>query len=196
MLDRAGRGDVHRAAVHMASQAARGPKEFFLDRIVSHAQYGTAIFSERDCHDEFGHSLDELFGAVERVDNPYALALQAIAIVGGLLREPSVMRELPAKTRLERIVGLEIGGGDGIVVALGIDFILVVSPMAAQDLACGKRSLTRGSQFIFQTGHLPSRARRVSVPKPLPMSSWPPFRFVLPTLAHFAFFSVCRTFSY
>src|SRR5260370_26923378 len=139
MLDRAGRGDVHRAAVHMASQAARGPKKFFLDRIVSHAQYGNAIFSERDCHDEFGHSLDELFGAVERVDNPYALALQAIAIVGGLLREPSVMRELPAKTRLERIVGLEIGGGRGSVIAPVIEFILAVRPECGPASSCAAR---------------------------------------------------------
>src|SRR5260370_41069730 len=132
MLDRAGRGDVHRAAVHMASQAARGPKEFFLDRIVSHAQYGNAIFSERDCHDEFGHPLDELFGAVERVDNPYPLALQAIAIVGGLLREPSVMRQLPAKTRLERIVGLELGAGHGLYLGRSYDFILRVPPTAVR----------------------------------------------------------------
>src|SRR5260370_38313388 len=164
MLDRAGRGDVHRAAVHMASQAARGPKEFFLDRIVSHAQSGNDIFSERDCNGEFGHSLDELFGAVERVDNPYALALQAIAIVGGLLREPSVMRELPAKTRLERIVGLEIGGGDGIVVALGIDFILVVAPMAGPGLASTKGAPPRGPQIIFPNAPLPSAAKSEVAP--------------------------------
>jgi hypothetical protein len=34
--------------------------------------------------------------------------------------------------------------------------------MAAQDLACGKRSLTRGSQFIFQTADLPSGVERPS----------------------------------
>src|SRR5690349_13767038 len=118
MLDRARLRDVHGPTVHMASHAAGGPEEFFLDRVVSHAEHGNAGFGERDCHDEFGHTLDELFGAVERVDNPYTFALQAIAIVGGFLRKPSVMRELPVKTRLDRIVRLEIRGGDGIVVAL------------------------------------------------------------------------------
>jgi hypothetical protein len=152
--------DLHRAAVHVASHAARGPEKFFLDWIVSHAEHRNARFSERDCHNEFGDPLDELFGAVERVDNPYPLALQAIAIVSSFLRKPPIMRELPAKTCLECIVGFEIRGGDGIVAALGIDFILVVAPMATQDLACVKRGLACGSQFIFQTADLPSGVER------------------------------------
>jgi hypothetical protein len=52
MIERAGRGDLHRAAVHMASHAARGPEKSFLDWIVSHPQHGGARFSVRDCHNE------------------------------------------------------------------------------------------------------------------------------------------------
>ena len=52
---------------------------------------GTPSLGQRDRDDELRHALDEFLGAVERIDDPYAIALKPLVVVGGLLGKPSVV---------------------------------------------------------------------------------------------------------
>ena len=90
--------------------AAAGSREQLVpDRIVGNANYRNAPLSQRDRHHEFGNPLDELLGAVERVDDPHPLVAQSHAVVGGLLGKPSVIGKTAMKNLLESVVGLEVG---------------------------------------------------------------------------------------
>src|SRR5687768_18295276 len=53
--------------------------------------------------------LDELLRPVERVDDPHAAACEALARVGRLLGEPSVVGERLLDVRADAGVGLEVG---------------------------------------------------------------------------------------
>ncbi len=49
----------------------------FQHRRIDHAQHRFALLNQRDIDREFAIALDELFGAVERIDQPVALPVLA-----------------------------------------------------------------------------------------------------------------------
>ena len=93
----------------MTSNAARRPIHLALDGIVGDAEHRHSVFDQRDRDRELGNAVDELLGAVERIDDPHAPAFQAVVVVGGLFREPSVSGKRIAQQFLIALIGLEVG---------------------------------------------------------------------------------------
>ena len=110
--------------------------ELVEDGLVHDAERRGAVDGEPEHHRELAVLRDELLGAVERIDHPYPLLRQPVPRVGGLFGEPAVGGKRAEDVLLDAGVGLEVGGGDGIVVALlaHLDRAVVVS---GDDLAGG-----------------------------------------------------------
>ena len=81
-----------------------------------------AVFDEADRNAELGNALDELARAVERIDDPDVLLVEARRIVDALFGEPAfaVAQQILAQHGVDGAVGF----GDGIVSGLvfGFDF--------------------------------------------------------------------------
>src|SRR5262245_14635034 len=127
----------------MAPQPARRPEHLARDGIVGHPQDRFALLDQRNRDAEFRNALDELLGAVERIDDPHPPALQAGFAVGGFFRKPAVVRKWIVEQALQRAIRFEVGLGYRVVLALGGDFVTTPPPMAAQNLARRARRPSR-----------------------------------------------------
>ena len=62
-----------RRAVEECAFAAFGIETFAADWIVNHAQFGVAVFNQRDGYGKMRQTVDEVVCAIDRVDNPQAV---------------------------------------------------------------------------------------------------------------------------
>ena len=91
----------------------RSEKSFLRGGIVDSARDGLAVFDDSRWRRRTRESLDELARAIERIDDPDSLLVEARRIVGGFLREPAfaVTQQVLAQDSVDGAVGF----GDGIV---------------------------------------------------------------------------------
>ncbi len=69
----------------LSSLTFRRVVHHFQHRRIDHAQHRFALLNQRDIDREFAIALDELFGAVERIDQPVALPVLAHFLQADLL---------------------------------------------------------------------------------------------------------------
>ena len=133
---RAARGDAQRRggraaggdaafAVAVAAEGAlprHAVPDGAADRRLDHAEDRHAVFDERDVDGELAVALQELAGAVERVDQPEARPAAALFQrdrVCGLLRQHRDLRRQPRQAVDDAAVRGEVGGGDRAGIGLG-----------------------------------------------------------------------------
>ena len=98
---------------------------------------------------EFRNLVDELLGAIQRIDDPNPLLAQALLAVDGFLGEPSVIGKGVGENRLDGTVSFGIGNGDRVIFSLRSDLVLG-AVVAQQDFSRCQRCLARVFNFAGQ----------------------------------------------
>src|SRR5216683_3989523 len=128
------------AVVEIGADAFLGPEHLVPGRLVDQPGYDLAIAFERDRDREMRDPMQEIGGAVERVDDP------AVMWIGSRGRAAFLKQETVAGTGaqqfgLQRALGAQIGGRDEIARALDRDLeLLNLAEIAVE----GARRLERG----------------------------------------------------
>ena len=165
------RRDAQAAVVEIGALAALGDEELVCRRVVDHAGDEVALALERDRDREDRDAVQEVGGAVERVDVP------GVALVGALDGAAFLHDEAVAGPRLrelleQRGLGLLVGGGDEVARALDRD--LQVLDLAEVALQPAPRLEGGGGHDVHQGGadHRGGEARRVRAGKVETRRSW------------------------
>ena len=113
-------GDPDPLFVEEGALAALGDEHLVVDRIVDEPGDHRALALERDRDGELRDAVQEIGGAVERIDDP------AMGLVGALAHAAFLAEEAVAGPRLgqfgiQRLLGAAVGGGDEIGRALQRD---------------------------------------------------------------------------
>ncbi len=129
-FDAAAVADMDRASVELRALALLGLEELLRRRIEEDAEHGAARFHERDGDDEMRAALGEGPRAVYRVHDPDEWPGETRTVVLRLLGEPAIAGTGAAEPRMEKLVHLDIGFGDGRIV-MGLGPLPVVRPVEA-----------------------------------------------------------------
>src|SRR6185312_2608915 len=134
------RGDADALLVEERALAALGKKHLVVGRIVDQPGDDDAVALERDRDRELWNAVQEVRGAIERIDDP------RVRLVGALAAAAFLAEEAVAGTRLdqfliERFLGAAVGGGDEIRWTLERDLQLLEFAEVALERA---RSFARG----------------------------------------------------
>ena len=156
-------GDADAPVVEKGALAALGDEHLVGGRIVDQAGDDRALALERDRDGELRDAVQEIRGAVERIDDP------AVGLVGAFARAAFLAEKAVAGPRLgqflqERLLGAAVGGGDEIGRALERDLQILDLAEVALERA---RGLARGGDHdVEQSGaeHGCRRARKSGVP--------------------------------
>src|SRR5262249_8749719 len=111
------RGDADALVIEERTLAALGDKHLVIGRIVDEAGDHGAIALERDRDGEMRNGMEEIGGAVERIDNP------AMGLVGALMRAALFAKKAIIGARFRKFLahnrlGAAVGGGHKIARAL------------------------------------------------------------------------------
>ena len=137
------RRDADAAVVEERALAALGGEELVIGRIVDQPRDDLAVALERDRDREMRDAVQEVGGAVERIDDP------GVGLVGALVRAAFLAEEAVARPRLEQLgaqdlLGAMIGGGDEVRRTFQRDLqvrdLAEVALEAARGLAARRRS--------------------------------------------------------
>ena len=99
--------------VEECALAALGDEQFLVHRIVDHPGDDRSFAFERDRDRELRDAVQEIRGAVERIDDPDMGRIGA-RLQPAFLTEKSVARTRPRQLRVENLLGATIGGGNEI----------------------------------------------------------------------------------
>ena len=136
-------GDAQPLVVEEGALAALGDEQLVGDRIVDQAGDDRALALERDRDRELRDAVQEVGGAVERIDDP-GVGLVGALVPAAFLAEEAVARPRLGKFVAQRLLGAAVGGGDEIGRALERDLQLLdlaeVALQRARGLAGGARS--------------------------------------------------------
>src|SRR4051794_7620048 len=110
-------GDAQPLVVEEGALAALGDVELFVGRIVDHAGNDGALTLQRDRDRELRDAVQEIGGAVERIDDP-GVALVGAGAVAAFLTEETVTRPGLVKVGVEHFLGALVGERDEIGRAL------------------------------------------------------------------------------
>ena len=106
-------GDAQALVVEEGALAAFGDVEFFVGRIVDQPRDHRAVALQPDRNRELRNAVQEIGGAVERIDDP------GVALVGALANAAFLADEAVARPRLgevgvQHLLGALVGHGDEI----------------------------------------------------------------------------------
>ena len=96
-----------RLSLRIGALAALGDEQFVIGRIIDHAGDDGAVALERDRHREMRDAVQEIGGAVERIDDP------AVASVGALVRAAFLAEEAVIRPRLGELGAQNLLGACG-----------------------------------------------------------------------------------
>ncbi len=111
------RRDADTLVVEIRALAALGDEHFVVGRIIDHAGDDGAVALEPDRHREMRNAVQEIGGAVERIDDP-AVALVGARERAAFLAEKAVIRPRLGELLAQRLLGAAVGRGDEIARAL------------------------------------------------------------------------------
>ena len=175
------RGDPDALVVEECAFALLGNEHFLVRRIVDQAGHHCAFALERDRDGELRNAVQEVGGAVERIDDPGVGLVGALA-AAAFLAEKAVARPCLHQFGVERLFGAAIGGGDEIGRALERDLqffqFAEVALERARGLARGGDHDVEQSGMVHGACGLPVKAGAVKGGQP-PRSttiSWRPCR--------------------
>ncbi len=125
-------------------------------RRVQHPGGRPAVLDHGDGHHPPGPALDEGDGAVDGIDHEGAAGGEARAVVGGLLRQPAIVRPGAQQPLLQQAVDGDVGAGDRRASGLGPG----LDPAGLEE---SERRLARLERRVADQlevgGHLPAMAR-------------------------------------
>ena len=106
-------GDAHAPVVEEGAFAALGDEQLVVGRIVGQPGDDRAVALQRDRDRKMRNAVQEVGGAVERIDDP------AMGLVGAGMRAAFLAQEAVIRPRLGKLLahdrfGLAVGGGDEI----------------------------------------------------------------------------------
>ena len=102
------RAHAQRRAAAPGPAAPFGLETFAGRRIEHHAQNRRVIAQQGDADGELGQAVRESARAVDRVDHPDPLTVQARPVVGPLLRKPAVIGKRAGQVLVEQAIDLEV----------------------------------------------------------------------------------------
>ena len=105
--------DPDALVVEIRALAALGDEQLLVGRIVGQAGDDGAVALERDRHREMRDAVQEIGGAVERIDDP-AMALVGAGAGAAFLAEKAVGRPRLGQFLVDDLLGAAVGGGDEI----------------------------------------------------------------------------------
>ena len=133
---RAGVGRVDEGA-----DAFLGPEQLVGDRLIDHAGDDLAVALETDRNIEVRHAVDEIVGAVERIDDPAVAAPNLAGALGlaAFLAQETVLGSSARQLGAQDAFGLVVGAADEVAWALfGNLQILDLAEVALQALGRGE----------------------------------------------------------
>ena len=107
------RRDPDALVVEERALAALGDEQLLVGRIVGQAGDDGAVALERDRHREMRNAVQEIGGAVERIDDP-AMALVGAGTRAAFLAEKAIGRPRLGEFLVDDLLGAAVGGGDEI----------------------------------------------------------------------------------
>ena len=107
------RRDANPPVVEEGALAALGDEQIVVGRIVDEAGDDGAVALERDRHGEMRNAVQEIGGAVERIDDP-AVRVVGAGMRAAFLAEKAVIRPRLGELGAQNLLGLAVGGGDEI----------------------------------------------------------------------------------
>ena len=105
--------DAQAAVVHEGAAATLGDIELVHDRIVDHAGDDLALALQSQRNGEDRNAVQEIGGAIERIDDPAMGASRAVG-GAGFLGQEAIARPRLGEFLDQRLLGLPVGGGDEI----------------------------------------------------------------------------------
>ena len=150
------RSDPQPAVVEEGALAAFGDEKLVGDRIVDHAGDDGAGALQPDRDGELRNAVQEIRGAVERIDDPGVGAVGAL-VLAAFFAEEAVARAGLGEFGAKCFLGLAIGGGDEIARALERD--LEIFDLAEVALQCARGLARRGNHDVDERGVLHQSAR-------------------------------------
>ncbi len=131
------RGNAHPAAVvEVGALALLGGEHLVRDRVVDDAGNYLAFALQPDGDGEQRHAVQEVGGAVERVDDP-AMGLVVADDLAALLHQEAVAGARLRQLAVDDLLGLVVGGGDEVARALDRNLQLLDLAEVAGEAAAG-----------------------------------------------------------
>ena len=130
------RGDADALVVEERALAAFGDEQLVVRRIVGHAGDDRAVAFERDGDGEMRDAVQEIGGAVERIDDP-AVGLVGAVADAAFLAEEAVIRPRLGKFLAHDFLGAAVGGGDEVARPLDRDLEVLDLAEVALEAAAG-----------------------------------------------------------
>ena len=130
------RGDADTPVVEESALAAFGDKQLLVRRIVGQRGNDRVVSFERDGDGEMRDAVQEVGGAVERIDDP-AMRLVGAGAGAAFLAEEAVIGPRLGKLLVHDLFGAAIGGGDEIARALERDLKVFDLAEIALEAAAG-----------------------------------------------------------
>ncbi len=136
------RAHAQAAIVHMRPTAARGGEDLLAHGVVDHRMFQAPadLAGDRDCEDR--HGVQEIRGAIQRIDDPHRLAVAADA---ALFRQKSMIGVGLADTGDDLPLGGLVHLGHEVIAPLGGDRQGVHPLQAADDDLTGTAGGTNGN---------------------------------------------------
>ena len=129
-LQRALAADADLLAFQLRAVTARGGEEFLTHGIVNDRMLQPALLLHRDRDGESREAMQEIGGAIERIDDPRELIFAAAARFLGV---DCVLRVAAPDGRDDVRLGLAVDVGDEIIAAFAVDFQGIESRQAFDD---------------------------------------------------------------
>ena len=150
--------DAHALVVEEGALAALGDEHLVGDRIVDQAGDDGAVALQPDRDGELRNAVQEIGGAVERIDDPGVGPVGAF-VPAAFLAEEAVARARLGKFGAQRLLGLAVGGGDEIARALERDLQILDLAEVALERA---RGLARGGDHDVDEGGMLHQSARLT----------------------------------
>ncbi len=141
-------GDADAVVVQKGAFAFFGDEQVFADRIVDQAGDDHAFALERDRNGEMRNAVQEIRGAVERIDDPAVRLVGAFALAA-FLAEKAVAGPRLRQFGVKRFLGAAVGGGDEIGRTFQRDLQILDFAEIALERA---RGLARGGDHDIEQG--------------------------------------------
>src|SRR5580658_1033055 len=129
-------GDPDALAVKKGALAALGDKKIVVGRVVGERGDDDAVALKCDRNREMWNAVQEIGGAVERIDDP-AVGLVGTFAKSAFLAEKSISRPCFGKLLVDDLFGAAVGGGDKITRSLDRNLQLLDLAQIALEASSG-----------------------------------------------------------